>query len=249
MDIFKSVLTDANKVQEELLGPNYKYWAQINTPSQIGMSSKGSMSALAKDVGGLIAYVELLVTGNSKASKTGQPLGNKFFLKTGAKCKDINSGRKVDRYIYVNNVPQGNIPFISDGIGVNFSEFRGLIPGAMSNMNVLNPFNILQSFLSGTEPDCQPLTMETIDVNNNRGTATHFVSQTDIMNMDPCSFSNKRNPLTGRECIEAFTQLKDLKHPAKQQLPEDLFVKLYMISLGGLGLYLLYRLLQNKQKN
>lgn len=246
--MFKSVLTDANKVQEELLGPNYKYWNQINTPSQIGMSSKGTLNALSKDVGGLISYVELLVTGKSKASKTGQPLGNKFFLKTGAKCKDTNSGRKVDRFIYVNNVPEGNIPFISQGTGVNFSEFRGLIPGTMSNMNVLNPFNILQSFLSGTSPNCQPLTMETIDVNNNRGSATHFISETDIRNMDPCSFSNNRNPLTGRECIEAFTQLKDLKTQPKEQLPEDILVKLYIISLGGLGLFLLYKLLQNKQK-
>jgi len=248
MSIFTNVLTDANKVQEELLGPNYEYWKQINTPSQIGMSSKGTLGTLATDVGGLISYVELLVTGNSNASKTGGPLGNKFFLKTGAKCKDINSGRKVDRYIYVNNVPEGNIPFISQGIGVNFSDFRGLIPGAMSDMNVLNPFNILQSFLSGTEPDCQPLTMETIDVNNNRGTETHYVSNVDIQNMDPCSFSNNKNPITGRECVEAFTQLKDIRLSSKEQLPDDLFVKIYMMSLGGLGLYLLYKFINKNYK-
>ena len=76
------------------------------------MSSKGSISAVSKDINGLISYVEVLVTGKSKASVSGGPLGNKFFLKTGAKCKDIandaSNNELVDRYIYVNNVPQGS---------------------------------------------------------------------------------------------------------------------------------------------
>ena len=100
---------------------------------------------MAKNVEGLIEYVELLVTGDSKASATGKPLGNKFFLKTGGKCaaidscsdpNDASTCEKVDRYIYVDNVPEGNIPFISSGLGVNFSDFKGLIPGAMGNLNV-----------------------------------------------------------------------------------------------------------------
>lgn len=248
MDIFNNVLTDVNKVQEDLLGPNYKYWNHIRTPSEIGMSSSGNLNALARDVGGLISYVELLVSGDSKASKTGGPLGNKFFLKTGAKCKDINSGRKVDRYIYVNNVPQGNIPFISSVAGVNFRELRGLIPGTISNMNSLNPFTIIQSFLIGNEPDCQPLTMETIDINNNKSKQTHYVSNVDIQNMDPCSFENNENPITNRRCVEAFGNLKDIKLKPNKQLPEDIFVKLYMIGLSGLGMYLLYRLLEEKRK-
>jgi len=40
----------------------------------MGMSSRGSLSAIASDVGGLINYVELLVTGKGGASKTGKPL-------------------------------------------------------------------------------------------------------------------------------------------------------------------------------
>ena len=43
------------------------------------------------------------------ASKVNGPMGNKFFLKTGAKCKDTQSGKKVDRFMYVNNVPDGQI--------------------------------------------------------------------------------------------------------------------------------------------
>ena len=103
-NLFQEVLQDAQSLEEELLGPDYEYWKQIKTPSELGMSTSGSISTIAADVAGLINYVEVLVTGNSKASRTGKPLGDKFFLKTFATCKDKSSGDVVDRYIYVNNV-------------------------------------------------------------------------------------------------------------------------------------------------
>ena len=45
----------------------------------MGMSTKGSISTIAKDVGGLINYVELLVAGGGGASRTSGAMGNKFF--------------------------------------------------------------------------------------------------------------------------------------------------------------------------
>ena len=54
---------------------------------EIGMSSKGNMGALAQDVAGLIAYTEVLVSGQGKASRPGKPLGNRFYLK------------KINRYV------------------------------------------------------------------------------------------------------------------------------------------------------
>jgi len=82
-NIFKSVTKDLNATQEKILGPEYDYVKQIKTPSELKMSEKGTFDALGKNVSGMMSYVDLLVTGKSKASKTGQPLGNKFFLKTG----------------------------------------------------------------------------------------------------------------------------------------------------------------------
>ena len=167
-NLFEDVLKDAKGVEEKLLGPSYPYYKNIKLPNEIGMSDKGSLNALGKDIDGLIQYVEVLVSGKSKASATGGPLGNKFILKTGAKCVDNKTNEQVDRYIYVNNVPDGSIPFISNGLGVNFKDFRGLVPGAMGNLSVLNPFNILQSFLSGGTPPCQEITMQTINNNNTK---------------------------------------------------------------------------------
>ncbi len=249
-NIFQEVLTDAQGVEEKLLGPTYPYYKNIKTPSQIGMSDKGTIQQMAKDVDGLIQYVELLVQGKSKASATGGALGNKFFLQTGAKCaatdkctdaNDSSTCDQVDRYIYVNNVPQGNIPFISSGLGVNFSELKGLIPGSMGNLNVLNPYAIMSSFLSGSTPACQEVTMQTIDVNNNKSSETHYVTLTDIQNMDACSFSNGKNPISGNKCSEAFQS--SVSKDASPFPSEDPMSQLYLATLAGMGIYILYRVM------
>lgn len=249
-NLFAEVLTNAKSVEERLLGPTYPYYKNIKTPKEIGMSDKGTIQQMGKNIDGLISYVELLVSGKSKASSTGKPLGNKFFLKTGAKCaaidscsnqKDASTCQQVDRYIYVNNVPQGNIPFISGAMDVNFSEFKGLIPGSMSNLNVLNPFAIMRSFLSGSTPPCQPLTMETISVNNARTSETHYVTLADIGNMDPCSFQNRKNPVNGEQCRETFKNIDEIF------MPDDPLAQIYFASLGALGLFILYRLMEKSR--
>jgi hypothetical protein len=242
-NVFQDVLQDAQGVQDKLLGPTYPYYKNIKTPSEIGMSDKGTIKQMGKNIDGLIDYVELLVTGKSKASSTGGPLGNKFFLKTGGKCVDAATNNQVDRYIYINNMPQGNIPFISNGLGVNFSEFKGLIPGAMGNLNVLNPFAILQSFLSGATPPCQELTMQTIDINNNKSSETHFVTTTDIKNIDPCSFPNKTNPVTNVKCKESFETI----NAAPYEMPEDPVAQLYFAGLAFVGVYILHRFMEKSR--
>ncbi len=205
-NIFAEVLTNVKGVEEKYMGEDYPYYKNIKAPSEIGMTSKGTLNALGKDINGLVSYVELLVSGKSKASATGKPLGNKFFLKTGAKCKDKTTGDSVDRYIYIDNVPEGNVPLISSAAGVNFTEFRGLIPGTISNLNSFNPYTILQGFMMGATPDCQEVTMETIDNHNNKFTETHFMTLVDIQNTDPCTFPDKKNPVTAQKCRESFTQ-------------------------------------------
>ena len=234
-NFFEDVLDDVNGVEEKILGPDYQYWKQIKSPSEMGMSTKGSLSTIGKDVDGLINYVEVLVSGGGNASKTNGPMGNKFFLKTAATCKDKSSGEIVDRYMYVNNVPDGSIPFISGAMGTNFSQLEGLIPGTLGNISALNPMLIFQGFMSGSQPDCQEITLETIDISNNKGTETRHVTTTDIKNMNPCDFKPKlnKNPISGQSCREAFTNRK------RAQIPDDCLVKTFYASLGILGIYIL----------
>lgn len=260
-NIFQDVVNDISAVEQKFLGPDYPYWKNIRSPSEIGMTSDGNLGALGKDVNGLISYVELLVSGNGDASATGGPLGNRFFLNTGGQCNSNldASGNAVlqDRYIYIDNIPQGNIPFISSGMGVNFSEFKGLIPGTISNMNVLNPYALLQSFMEGTEPKCQQITMQTVGPTppptslpaNARGQETHYVALADIGNMDACSFSDRKNPVTGRTCVEAFSNEEEVKE-YKYYSPifiYDPVAYLYFFSLGAVAIYILYCLTCRKR--
>jgi hypothetical protein len=249
-NLLKEIQTDVNAVQDKLLGPTYPYYKNVKMPNEIGMSTKGSISALSKDIEGLIDYVEVLVSGKSNASTTGGPLGNKFFLKTGAKCKanDVDgSNNQVDRYIYIDNVPDGNIPFISAGMGVNFSDFEGLIPGAMGDLNVLNPFAIMQAFMAGSTPPCQELTMETIDNNNNKSTETHYVATIDIQNMDPCTFSNGSNPVSNKKCKETFSNYPYNNKNNNIELPDDPIVQLYFLGLSLVGIYIFMRLMEKSR--
>jgi hypothetical protein len=218
------------------------------------MSDAGTLPQMSRNINGLIQYVELLVSGNSQASSTGGPLGNKFFLQTGAKCAAIDkcsdpnqpsTCQQTDRYIYVNNVPEGNIPFISNGLGVNFSEFKGLIPGAMGNLNVLNPFAILRAFASGSTPPCQEITMQTIDVNNNSSSETHYVTLADIQNTDPCSFPGGLNPVTQARCKESFQSR--VAQDAAPVMSNDIMDQVYFASLAGVGLYILYRFMEKSR--
>jgi len=193
------------------LGPSYKYQNFIKTPSELGMSDRGTLVQMAKNVAGLVNYTELLIEGKSRASKKnprggkGEPLGNKFFLKTKGYCRDEKTDKRVRRYMYINNEPTGAVPFIKQGLGVNFSNFKGLIPGAISSINGLNPVPIFGALSAGGTPACRPLNMETIDENNNKGRATRHVAVSDIKHMDPCDFSNGNNPVSNKRCISTFT--------------------------------------------
>jgi len=247
-NFFEQVAKDANAVEEELLGPNYKYFDYINTPSEMNMSSHGSFPALAENIAGLVNYTELLVSGGGAASKTGEALGPQFFLKTGQKCKAKDSGEMTTRYLYINQKPTGNIPFISSGLGVNFTEFEGLIPGTMENLNDMNPMAIFSAFTAGSNPECQELRMETTptDINNHQSTQTEYVTINDIRSMDPCLFTlnGKKNPITGQQCREAFQNL-DSNFSKKDD--NDYLVKLFYGSMGLFGLYLLFKFMEKNK--
>jgi hypothetical protein len=247
----KNSLTDIKESQQGLLGPDYPYWKNIKSPQQLGMSDKGTLEVMNKDINGLISYVEILVSGKSKASATGKPLGNKFFYNTGASCLDNNTKKEVDRYIYINNVPKGNIPFVSYGMGANFKEFKGLIPGTLSSLNTLNPLTVMQGFMEGSLPSCKTVTLETIDTQNKKSKETHYITVSDLNIMDPCDFPNKINPETKQKCKEVFTNMNDATSINNNNdlyyLPKDPIVQLYFACLGLLSIYVMYRIIQKTE--
>jgi hypothetical protein len=103
----------------------------------------------------------------------------------------------------------------------------------------------MQSFLSGATPPCQELTLETIDINNNKSSETHYVTVTDIKNMDPCSFSDKKNPISGVNCKETFKSISTNDEPV--QMPDDTVAQIYFASLAIVGIYIFYRVMKKSK--
>jgi hypothetical protein len=123
--------------------------------------------------------------------------------------------QQVQRWIYVNNIPDGSIPFISSGAdGRGFQSLRGLIPGALGNLGALNPVQLFNGFTAGTYPDCAKITMETVNNENAKSSETHHIAMIDMVQLNPCSFPGRYNPASGKSCqnrSEGFDEMKKEK--------------------------------------
>ena len=177
---FNKLKAGANKMSQDVLGPEYRYQDFIKTPSEQNMSGAGNFDALASNIAGVINYSNILVRGDGPA-RMGGPLGNQFFLKTAGKCapakktsntcnptkvcpdgmscyngscyKPEKKDLKADRYLYLDNTTKGNIPFIRGK-----SSFKGLVPGMIENITEMNPLGILTAFGQEATPLCKKIT-------------------------------------------------------------------------------------------
>jgi hypothetical protein len=256
------------------------------------MSPGSNLSNISDGVAGIVSYIKLLVEGNSPASTTGQPLGNKYFYPTSQKCTDPD-GASQTLSLYVDNVPSGSLGIIPAGVGGNFSTFKGLIPGMLEDALSLAQINFFSAFTSMDPPKCQSVTLETISVDNKPGKDTAYVSIDDIKNISPCNFvDTNTNPVTGNKCGEGFMvrdetrsrtrrgrryrnrELKkryendgdssdssdsdndngspsSKKYKNKGQkimMPDDIFLKIFILSFGALWIYIALKLMANMYK-
>jgi hypothetical protein len=233
-NFFEKAKEDVTQLEKDLLGPDYNYVSFINNPEKLGMGTDGTISQLVTNVGGLINYVELLSTGEGSASTIGGPLGNSFFLPTGAKCKDVDTGNLVTRSIWVNNIPNGKMPFITSGLnGEKFTTFEGLVPGVLGNLAAIHPMQIFQALTTGSNPDCKLVTKDTRDENNIKGSGSGYLTMEDIQIMG----------------TDGFTTMNDIKNKKVIKIiPDDNIIKLYYSALGLFGLYI-FIMLFKRNKN
>jgi len=194
--------------------PDYPYDEYIKTPESIGMSDQGDLNTLGKDINGLIAYTKLLVEGGGPASSVNGALGDKYFMLTGSKCIAQDTKQEVDRYTYINNVPTRG----------------GLIPGLIESTFKINPGAVFTAAFQSNKPECKQITLQTIDVKNNKKNETQYVAVTEIKDYKLADL--------GRQGFQNYNP--------EPRMPNDTLAQLYFASLAGLSLFLFYRLVVNR---
>ena len=102
--------------------------------------------------------------------------------------------------------------------------------------------------MSGTNPDCQAVTLETIDVNNNIGKETKYVTTSDLKGLSPCWFPDNKNPINNSVCPgknEGFENLinDDFFYQSSIFNSSDLIAYIYFLSL----IFLIACLIDKKQ--
>jgi len=261
-NFFDEVVNDAKSMEKKLLGPDYPYYSYIATPAELGMSESGSLSATANNIAAMLNYIQLMVEGTGPANRNPngetRPMGDAFFLKTGGQCKDMATGKLVDRYIYRNNIPDGSIPFLTKDTGIQFTEFEGLIPGVIEDLGTLNPLEIMKGFMLGNNPPCTEIKMPTVGQPPGgvtaMGTMSAHVANADIENMPPCDFPGKTNPITGVGCRATFTTLNDMEKKGmntsfrkkRQRNGKENYNNIYIFLCGLLLIYLVQKLMKKK---
>lgn len=268
MSFFTNILGDMSSLETEFLGPEYPYYKKIKTPGELGMSGHGSVDALADDIGGIMKYVEVLVSGTGGGSTTGKPLGDKFFLKTGGQCKDYLTDKLVTRSMYINNIPTKKLPIISDLTGMNFSDLRGLVPGVVEDMYDINPVKMFRAFMEGNEPLCAEVKLDVVDVNDRKSQESGHIPIVELLDLESSGKIPKGKVTTNMNKVyqaslnnndsdsdqETFLNICDImngrKVPVPKQEPKkvikelDPMSNLYLITLSLGMLYIIYKLMK-----
>ena len=140
-----SSMSSGQDVSTSVLGPDYSYADNIPGPSSLGVGSDGTFSQLGRNASAIATYVEALIAGDP-------PLGNQFFVNTGGTCT-APDGSSQSRMNYINNMSSGaaDLPAAMSELG---SSFNGLIPGAVGDIEGLNPVHIFSAMAADASPQC-----------------------------------------------------------------------------------------------
>ena len=166
-----------------LEGFDYEYASKIKTPKEAGIKKKGD---IMKNIKKQAQYMNVIFGGTQQNVHSGPTLGSKYFHNTTFKCEDENTGETVDRYMYFDNKPPG-------------SE-AGLLEGVNYSASQIDPDEFKSVFAQSPEPKCRQITMKTRDNDHIEKEETQYVSLYDISVLNPCSFSNGENPISGCKC-------------------------------------------------
>ena len=84
-----SATSQISALVKALEGPEYSYIKAMATPGELGAGIKAG--DVKNDLNAINDYVNVLISGKGPARKgdSDQPIGDRYFLNTGAKCKGV----------------------------------------------------------------------------------------------------------------------------------------------------------------
>lgn len=159
---------------DDVMGPSYSYADHIAGPSSMGVGTDGTMSQLGRNLGGITEYVKYMVSGPA--------LGNQYFVNTGGMCT-APDGSSQPRYNYINNIANGAdlLPAtMKQELGGLTSDFNGLIPGMLEDIEGLNPVSLFESLAADSTPSC-----ECYSCPSRGGTESRFLNTSLSADYDP----------------------------------------------------------------
>jgi hypothetical protein len=197
---------------------DYQYYKFIKTPKEMGIETGSSLDNVSDGVAGIFKYIKVLIEGTGDALKVAGPLGNKYLVETSEKCIEKRTGAEKKRSIYFNNVPKGDFGILGGDKDYtlqetgSFTDFRGLIPGAIEDMMAIGKIDFFSIFLQKPIPDCSLVKLKTIDGDNKTGIGEGYIAISDINKISPCDFAANTNPETAVVCggRQGFTLKSDL---------------------------------------
>lgn len=188
--LWSNLEKDPNNAEVDLMGPAYSYADNLPGPTTLGVGTDGTFSQLSTNAGAISTYVKMMISGDP-------PLGNQYFVNTGGVCT-APDGSTQPRMNYINNKASGAdlMPASMSEIG---SDFNGLIPGIVGDIEGLNPTYLFSALSSDGTPSC-----ECYKCNVSSGSGSAFLTTS----LSPDFDSNECQKVDPSQCkapIESFS--------------------------------------------
>lgn len=194
-EIWSDLEKGAGSVGEDIMGPAYSYADNIQGPASMGVGSNGTMSQLGRNTDAIMNYVKYMISGPA--------LGNQYFVATGGQCI-APDGSTQDRFNFINNISNGadTLPkAMKQDLGGIASDFNGLIPGMLQDVEGLNPITLFSSLAADSVPPCKCYTCPTTS-----GSQSKFLTESLSPDFDP----DLCKEVDSSQCIptkESFTNM------------------------------------------
>jgi hypothetical protein len=194
--IWSELENDESSASQDIMGPSYSYADHIQGPSSMGVGSDGTMSQISRNTTAIMQYIKYMISGPA--------LGNQYFIATGGQCI-APDGSKQDRYNYINNISSGSdlVPAtMKQELGGLTSDFNGLLPGMLEDIEGLNPISLFSSLAADSVPECKCYTCPTVN-----GSESKFLSSSLSPDFDPDLCKEVDTSLCKPSSKESFTNM------------------------------------------